>query len=378
VTAGRYATDRDTLGPGERVALAAALAGVGAAGVVAVLHGQDAAANAAVTDAAAGPGGLAGILGRTGSPLPVAVAYFWSVGGLALLAALAVVLVTWTACRFTEDLRGPFADVFRGVVVIGAACGIVALVAVDVRTALVLALAVTAWHDLQDFTLRGMVQSGFYGGLVLAAAVLVQPTAVCWALALAGACYLLPGSERPRGERAAGALVVAFPAVAIACMWALVRLLLGGTWNIEVPSLHPTAFAAAAAAGMLLWLSLARTGRSGAGAATIPVLLAGGVGLLGPGLMTVAIPVAAGLSVIALTVAAHWAAVRVTVVGVAATTAMLGSVSTVVTGTAGAATTARPSAPHVVTAHVVVTVPAAATAGSVGSGAPQGRSPEGT
>lgn len=315
-----------------------ALLAVGAAGADAFVQGQHNPANQTVLEAASAPGTLPSILAQTGSPLPVGVAWFGSVAGLALLAAIAVVLVTWTACRFTDDLHRPFADVLRVIVVVGSACGILALAALDVRTALVLALAVTAWRDLQDFTLRGVVQSGFYGGLLLAAAVLVQPTAVCWALSLALACFLLPGRTRPRAERAAGALVVAFPAVAIACTWAVARILLGGSWTIGVPAVHPMAFAAGALAGLMLWLSLARTGRAAVGAATIPVLLAGSAGVLGPGLMATAIPIAAGVSVIALTVAAHWAAVRVTVVGLAAATALLGSVSTAVTGVTTVAT----------------------------------------
>jgi hypothetical protein len=122
--------------------------------------------------------------------------------------------------------------------------------------------------------------------------------------------------------------------VAIACLWALMRLVLGGTWRIEPPTPHPAAFAAAACAGVMLWISLVRTGRSGAGAATIPVLMAGGAGVLGPGLATLAIPILAVLTVITLTFAAHWAAVRVTLVGLAATVATLGAFSTAVGGAA--------------------------------------------
>jgi hypothetical protein len=74
-------------------------------------------------------------------------------------------------------------------------------------------------------------------------------------------------------------------------------------------------------------MSLVRTGRSGAGAATIPVLVAGSIGVLGPGLMSIAVPVAAGLSVITLTLAARPTMVRLTLVGSAAGVATLGAFS---------------------------------------------------
>lgn len=317
------------------------LVGVGVAGAVAVVHGQHAPANLAVLDAARAPGSLSVRLAHTGSPLPVLVAVFFGIWGLALLGAAAGMLGAWTAWRFTAGIRGPLAELCRLVIVAGAAVGVVVLAAFDVRTALTLALAVAAWRHLQDFTLRGMVQAGFYGGLLLAAAATIQPPAACWALALAWACYLLPGHTRPRGERAAGALVVAFAGVAITCLWALMRLILGGTWAIGWPTPHPVAFFAAAAAGVLLWLSLFHTSRSGVGVATIPVLLAGSTGMLGPGLMVVAVPIVAGLSVVALTLAAHWAMVRLTLVGLAATVASLAAFSTAITGVAGATTAAR-------------------------------------
>jgi hypothetical protein len=311
-----------------------ALVAAGVIGAAAYLYGHNNPANLAVLQAARASGPLAVRLGHTGSPLPVLVAYFWSTWGLAVLGAGVAILGASAAWHLTAGLRGPLANIGRLVIVGAALAGFAALAMLDVRTALVLALAISAWRHLQDFTLRGMVQSGFYGGLLLAAAAAVQPSAACWALALAWACFLLPGRSRSLAERASGALVVAFPGVAIACLWGLMRLVLGGTWRIEPPTPHPAAFAAAACAGVMLWISLVHTGRSGAGAATIPVLLAGGAGVLGPGLATLAIPVLAVLTVITLTIAAHWAAVRLTLVGLAATVATLGAFSTVVGGAA--------------------------------------------
>jgi len=324
-----------------------AVVGIGVAGAAAYLHGQNNPANLAVLRAARASGPLSARLAQTGSPLPLLVGYFLSTWGLSLLGAAAAILGACTAWRFTAGVHGPLAGVCRVAIVVGAAAGIVALAAFDVRTALMLALAISAWRHLQDFTLRGMVQSGFYGGLLLAAAAAVQPSAACWALALAWACFLLPGRSRPRAERASGALVVAFPGVAITCLWALTRLILGGTWTIEAPTPHPLAFFAAASAGLMLWMSLFQTGRSGVGAATIPVLLAGSTGILGPGLMTLAIPVVAGLSVIALTLAAHWALARLTLVGLAAAVATLGAFSTAVGGVAGATLSSSGVAAHV-------------------------------
>ena len=311
-----------------------ALVPAGVIGAAAYLYGHNNPANLAVLQAARASGPLAVRLGHTGSPLPVLVAYFWSTWGLALLGAGVAILGASAAWHLTAGLRGPLANIGRLVIVGAALAGFAALAMLDVRTALVLALAISAWRHLQDFTLRGMVQSGFYGGLLLAAAAAVQPSAAWWALALAWACFLLPGRSRSNAERASGALVVAFPGVAIACLWGLMRLVLGGTWLIEPPTPHPVAFAAAACAGVMLWISLVRTGRSGAGAATIPVLLAGAAGVLGPGLATLAIPILAVLTVITLTCAAHWAAVRLTLVGLAATVATLGAFSTAVGGAA--------------------------------------------
>jgi hypothetical protein len=307
--------------------MVAAVVGVGVVGAAAYLHGQNNPANLAVLQAARASGLLTARLGRTGSPLPLLVAYFGSSWGLSLLGAAAAILGACTAWHLTTGFRGLLAGFWRVAIVACAAAGVAALAAFDVRTALMLALAISAWRHLEDFTLRGMVQSGFYGGMLLAAAATVQPSAACWALALAWACFLLPGRGVSLVERASGSLVVAFPGVAITCLWGLMRLILGGTLQIEPPTLHLVAFAAAAAAGMMLWMSLVRTGSSGAGVATIPVLVAGSTGLLGPGLMTVAIPVAAGLSVITLTLAARPAAARLTLVGLAAAVATLGAFS---------------------------------------------------
>lgn len=305
----------------------AAVIVAGLAGAAAVIHGQNNAANVAVMDAAHASGSLSARLADTGSPLPVLAAYFGSIWGLSLLGALAAMLGACTAWRLTAGFQGTVASFARVAIVAGAAAGIAAIAALDVRTALMLALGISAWRHLQDFALRGMVQSGFYGGMLLAAAAAVEPSAACWALALAWACFLLPGRHVPLAERASGSLVVAFPGVAITCLWALMRLILGGSLHIEAPTLHPVVFAAAATAGLLLWMSLVRTGRSGAGAATIPVLVAGSIGVLGPGLMSIAVPVAAGLSVITLTLAARPTMVRLTLVGLAAGVATLGAFS---------------------------------------------------
>jgi hypothetical protein len=335
--------------------VAGTMVAIGLAGAAAYLSGQESPANRAVLDAAGASGSLSVRLGQTGSPLPVLVAYFWSVWGLAALAAVAALLGAWAVWRLTDGLCGRGAELWRAVIVAGAAAGLVAVAMLDVRTALMVALAMSAWRHLQDFALRGMVQSGFYGGLLLAAAAAVEPTAAFWAIALAAACFLLPGRSRSFPERAAGALVVAFPGVAITCLWALMRLVLAGTWQLDLPTPHLAALVAAAYAGIMLWLSLDSTDRSGVGAATIPVLLAGSAGVLGPALVTVAIPVMAGLSVITLVLAARWATIRTALVGLAASVAMLGAVSAALGGTSSlprASAVPTHGAPRVAGKHV--------------------------
>jgi hypothetical protein len=317
-----------------RVVSVGAVVVAGAAGALATVYGQDSPANVAVLPAARASGSLAVQLGGTGSPLPVVLGYFGSIWGLSLLGAAAAMLGLWAAWRVTEGCRGVPANICRAVIVVLAVAGIVGLCVADVRTALVVSLALGAWRHIQEFALRGKVQSGFYGGMLLAAAAAIAPSAAFWALAMAWACFLLPGPSRPREERAAGALVAAFPGVAVTCLWAVMRLTLGGSVRIEPPTLHPSALAAAAFAGVLLWIAVADTGAAGVGAATVPVLLAGGAGMLGPGVVTVAIPVMAVLSVAALAFAAHWPVVRVALVGLAASVAMLGATGAALGGTA--------------------------------------------
>lgn len=329
--------------PVPRLVSSVALLVAGIAGALATVYGRGSPANVAVLPAARIPGSLSAQLGATGSPLPVVAGYFGSAWGLSLLGAAAGLLGLWAAWHVTAGCRGVPANICRIVIVTLAVAGIVGLCVADVRTALVVSLALAAWRYIQDFALRGMVQSGFYGGMLLAAAAAVQPSAAFWALAMAWACFLLPGHRRPREERAAGALVVAFPGVAVACLWGVVRLALGGSVHIGAPTLHPTTLVAAAFAGVLLWIALADTGAAGVGAATIPVLLAGGAGVLGPGVVTIAIPIMAVLSVVALTFAAHWAVVRVALVGLAASVAMVGATSAALGGTA-AASSHRPAA----------------------------------
>jgi hypothetical protein len=334
-----------------RVLAIGAVVVAGVAGALATVYGQDSPANRAVLPAARASGSLSAQLGDTGSPLPVVLGYFGSAWGLSLLGAAAAMLGLWAAWRVTMGCRGLAANVCRVTIVALAVAGIVGLCVADVRTALVVSIALAAWRYIQDFALRGMVQTGFYGGMLLAAAAAVQPSAAFWALAMAWACFLLPGQSRPRDERAAGALVVAFPGVAVACLWGVMRLTLGGTVRIEPPTPHPAAFAAAAFAGVLLWIALADTGAAGVGAATIPVLLAGSAGMLGPGVVTVAVPAMAVLSVVALTFAAHWALVRMALVGLAASVAMLGATSAAVGGTAAPATHSHQVAGHVSSRH---------------------------
>lgn len=355
--------------PVPRALSAAALAAAGVAGALATVYGQDSPANVALLPAVRAPGALSVQLGASGSPLPVVAGYFGSVWGLALLGAAAGVLGLWAAWHVTAGCRGVAANACRVVIVALAVAGIAGLCVADVRTALVVSLALASWRYIQDFALRGMVQSGFYGGMLLAAAAAVQPSAAFWALAMAWACFLLPGHSRPREERAAGALVVAFPGVAVACLWGVVRLALGGSVQIAAPTLHPTTLAAAAFAGVLLWIALADTGAAGVGAATIPVLLAGGAGMLGPGVVTIAIPIMAVLSVVALTFAAHWALVRVALVGLAASVAMLGATSAALGGPA-AASVHRPAASRQVGTDRPSAAPhrAPAPCGAAGSG----------
>ncbi len=317
-----------------RVLSATALVGAGVAGALATVYGQGSPANVAILPAVRASRSLSAQLGVSGSPLPVVAGYFGSVWGLSVLGAVAAMLGLWAAWCVTAGCRGVSANLCRVAIVALAVAGIVGLCVADVRTALVVSLALAAWRYIQDFALRGMVQSGFYGGMLLAAAAAIQPSAAFWALAMAWACFLLPGRTRPRDERAAGALVVGFPGVAVACLWGVVRLALGGSVRIDPPTLHPTTLAAAAFAGVLLWIALADTGAAGVGAATVPVLLAGGAGMLGPGVVTIAIPIMAVLSVVALTFAAHWAVVRVALVGLAASVAMLGATSAALGGTA--------------------------------------------
>jgi hypothetical protein len=339
-----------------RAMMVGVLLAIGVAGAAAYLSGQHHAANLAVVQAARVSGPLAVRLGGTGSPLPVLFAYFWSAWGLALLAAGASMLGACAVWRLTAGIHGAFASFWRGVITAGAGAGIVALAMLDVRTALMVALAMSAWRHLQDFALGGMVQSGFYGGMLLAAAAAVQPSAAFWALALAAACFMLPGRSRSLAERSSGALVVAFPGVAITCLWGIMRLVLGGTWHIELPTLHTAAFLAAGYAGVMLWLSFAYTDRSGVGAATIPVLLAGSAGVLGPGLVTLAIPIMAGLSVITVALAARWAMVRMTLVGLASSVAVLGATSAALGGTA-----VPPGRASAVSRHVVTRQPTTVT-----------------
>lgn len=313
--------------PGDlrRVLARGAVAGAGVAGALATVSGNGTPANAAVLSSARASESLAVRLGATGSPLPVTVGYFWSDWGLSVLGAAAAMIALWAAWRVTAGCHGRFGTGCRVAFVALATAGIVGLSAVDVRTALVVSIALAAWRYIQEFTLRGMVQSGFYGGLLLACAAAVQPSAAFWALAMAWACYLLPGDSHPRAERAAGALVVGFPGVAVACLWGVMRLVLGGSVRVAPPTPYPLAFAAAAFAGALLWIALADAGAAGVGAATVPVLLAGSAGVLGPGVVTLAIPVMAVLSVAALTLAANWAMVRIAVVGLAAAIATIGA-----------------------------------------------------